>query len=368
MGSCGVDWTKPESCDDIRNMKLVKMSMQVVAEKAGVSSMTVSRALRNHPSLPESTRRRIQKIAAEMGYRPNPMVSTLMAQLRGVRPQGGVATICFVTAYPDPAHWKDLSLNVHAFKGAQMRADELGYDMEHFCLTEPGMTDQRANKILRARGVAGLIIAPLPVPPPQIDLTWDWFACAAIGYSMKAPVLHRAVNDQLATVSTAYRSLGELGYRRIGLAIRASDDERVNRRWVAGFSAEQFYAPASERVPIMMTNDWRKGTFSKWFHKHRPDAVLCLDSAVKNWVEEEGFSVPKEVGVASLHSDGSDIGLSGVAQHYERVGALALDLVVEQIHKNERGIPEAPKVVMAGGEWIMGNSTISHIRERTVKA
>jgi DNA-binding LacI/PurR family transcriptional regulator len=349
-------------------MKLVKISMRAVAEKAGVSSMTVSRALRNHPSLPESTRRRIQKIADEMGYRPNPMVSTLMAQLRGVRPHGGFATICFVTAYPDPAHWKDLSLNVHAFQGARMRADALGYGVEHFCLTEPGMTDQRANKILHGRGVAGLIIAPLPEPPPQINLAWDWFACAAIGYSMKAPVLHRAVNDQLATVSTACRSLSELGYKRIGLAIQASDDERVNRRWVAGFSAEQFYAPASGRVPILMTSDWQKRTFSKWLHKHRPDAILCLDSSVKNWVEEEGFSVPTEVGVASLHCDGSNIGLSGVAQHYERVGELAVDIVVEQIHKNERGIPKAPKVVMAGGEWIMGNSTISHIRERSARA
>ncbi|HBT15770.1 MAG TPA: hypothetical protein DEB05_02285 [Firmicutes bacterium] len=42
-----------------------------VAKKAGVSYATVSRALNNHPEINEETKKRIIKIAMEMGYQPN---------------------------------------------------------------------------------------------------------------------------------------------------------------------------------------------------------------------------------------------------------------------------------------------------------
>ncbi|WP_081721867.1 helix-turn-helix domain-containing protein [Geminisphaera colitermitum] len=59
---------------------------KTIADRAKVSRMTVSRALRNHPSLPRKTCERIQKIATELGCRANPLVSALMAQLRNGRP------------------------------------------------------------------------------------------------------------------------------------------------------------------------------------------------------------------------------------------------------------------------------------------
>lgn len=40
---------------------------------------TVSLALRNHPRLPEKTRHRIQKLAKEMSYRPDPVLQALVA-------------------------------------------------------------------------------------------------------------------------------------------------------------------------------------------------------------------------------------------------------------------------------------------------
>ena len=51
-----------------------------IAQQAGVSQMAVSLALRDSPTLPAATRQRIQKLARELGYRPDPMLSTLMRQ------------------------------------------------------------------------------------------------------------------------------------------------------------------------------------------------------------------------------------------------------------------------------------------------
>ena len=48
-----------------------------VARKAGVSYATVSRALNDHPEISEETKKRIVKIALEMGYRPNAIAQGL---------------------------------------------------------------------------------------------------------------------------------------------------------------------------------------------------------------------------------------------------------------------------------------------------
>src|SRR5277367_6472336 len=68
-------------------------TMHEIAERAGVGKATVSLALRDDPRLRPETRRRIQKLAAKMGYRTNATVANLMAQLRASRTPKYQATL-----------------------------------------------------------------------------------------------------------------------------------------------------------------------------------------------------------------------------------------------------------------------------------
>src|SRR3954447_24103010 len=45
--------------------------MKDIAEDLGLSSITVSKVLRNHPDISEETRERVLKRVAELDYRPN---------------------------------------------------------------------------------------------------------------------------------------------------------------------------------------------------------------------------------------------------------------------------------------------------------
>lgn len=47
------------------------VTIKTIAAKAGVSTSTASRALNDNPRISAKTRRRIKKIAADLGYRPN---------------------------------------------------------------------------------------------------------------------------------------------------------------------------------------------------------------------------------------------------------------------------------------------------------
>ena len=53
-------------------MKQRRTSLKDLAQQLGVSIATVSRALRNSHEVGDDMKRRIQALAKEMNYRPNP--------------------------------------------------------------------------------------------------------------------------------------------------------------------------------------------------------------------------------------------------------------------------------------------------------
>ncbi|HMO62565.1 MAG TPA: LacI family DNA-binding transcriptional regulator [Ferruginibacter sp.] len=62
-------------------MKLKKdITIYDIALKLDISSATVSRALKDHPSINKNTRKRIQEVAKELGYRHNNFASNLRKQ------------------------------------------------------------------------------------------------------------------------------------------------------------------------------------------------------------------------------------------------------------------------------------------------
>lgn len=56
------------------------ISLKDIAQELGVSISTVSRALNNHPDISPDVTSRVQKLAAEMNYTPNPLAMGLLKQ------------------------------------------------------------------------------------------------------------------------------------------------------------------------------------------------------------------------------------------------------------------------------------------------
>ena len=47
------------------------ITVKDVAKKAGVATSTVSRVINDHPSISETTKKKVRKIMDELGYVPN---------------------------------------------------------------------------------------------------------------------------------------------------------------------------------------------------------------------------------------------------------------------------------------------------------
>ena len=332
------------------------VTLKEVAAKAGVSIMTASRALRNQANVTETTRANVEKAAAELNYRPNPLVSALMSYRRASRIVSDTLTIAFITSFPRRDAWKQLKINADFAEGAARACTRHGYKLEEFWLREPEMTGHRLSSILYSRNINGLLVAPLPVALGHMRLEWQTFSAVALGYSLAWPRLHRAVNHQFRSMRMALRRVRKLGYNRVGLALRSSIDERVEHHYTGGFLAEQQRSPAATRVPphVLPDREWSKAAFLKWFKKHRPDLVVSHHEEVLGWLGKAGVDVPEEVGFVHLNCPDNTGRIAGIYQNGLEVGAAAADFLVAMLQRNERGIPALPHSILVEGTWING--------------
>ncbi len=323
--------------------------MKEVAEKAGVSVMSVSRALRNQRGVSPETRRHILETARDLGYRPNPLVRALMASRRGTRVKESVRTIAFITSHSKPRHWRDYPTPLAFYEGAKERAERLGFRLQDFWLNDEKMPGLRLSQVLWARGIRGAILCPHPHPNSSIELRWEHLAVVALGYSFPKPEFHRATNHQLHTILRAVTELESRGYRSIGLAVETHFDARVDHNWSSGFLGYQHRIPQEYRIPPLISPKLERKCVQEWIKYHRPEAVI--GGVPLEWLQETGIPIPEKMGFVRLgyHSSMGDI--AAVDQNLEAVGGAATDLVVEQLHRNETGLPKIPKVVMVEGRW-----------------
>ena len=185
-------------------------TLRTIAQMAKVSKTTVSLCLRDHPRIRPEVRQRIQRLAAEAGYRPNALVANLFAQLRTNKTATYQSTLGLLCVAKNPAELE----TVHTFRswiaGCRARATEQGYGFDQLWLYEPGITPARLVEILDARNIRGLAVVGFyegEALSRDFDPVWLRSAAVALGTRPVWPVIHFTSNDQYVTVFRAVREL-----------------------------------------------------------------------------------------------------------------------------------------------------------------
>jgi LacI family transcriptional regulator len=339
--------------------------MQDIADRAGVSVMTVSLALRDSPKISPATCDRIKRLAEQMGYRPNPLISALMANMRAGQKRTDKLVLGFVSAFSTSDHWQEIAIYRQYFEGAAQRANSLGFQLQHFWLGASGMTPERFSEILVNRGIPGLVICPIPNPGGSLPLTWERFASVALGYSLGTPQLHRACSHQFHAVMTAMSNLARLGYRRIGLCMLAGDDRRTDHSRIAPYLYHYYQVFQRPHLPIGLFEDWSdRKKFLEWVRDTQPDAIIATREFLRDWLSEAGIRVPEDIGLVLLDVVDSGAPCAGIEHRSQTVGATAIDLLIGQLYRNDRGIPAEPKTTLIEGSWVDG-PTVREVRRIT---
>jgi LacI family transcriptional regulator len=329
-----------------------------IAELTGFSRSTVSRALANHPSITVKTKKRVQAAAKKLGYRPDPLISSLTAQIRRSGISRTVSTLGYITSFPQQLeehnHWTEF------YHGAREHAHELGYNLDIIWRREPGMTIRKFNKILQSRGIQGVIITPLPDALGHIAMDFSRLAAVTVGYPLAKPHIHHCSGWHLQFMALALRKIVRKGYRRIGYTIFPDGDRFASFSFSSRFLLYQSTIPAKQRVPLLIHPQEKRAPtiqeFHSWYEKYRPEVILCAGYVVEGWMAQLGLKAPKDVAYANLSLIDKGGAVSGIFERTRKVGACAVDLVVEQIQQNILGVPDIPKSIYIEGEWVEGKT------------
>ncbi|WP_309382583.1 LacI family DNA-binding transcriptional regulator [Cerasicoccus frondis] len=333
-------------------------TIRSVAKLAGVSPATVSLALRNDPRISSQVRERVQGIAAKEGYRPNPIVSRLIAQVRASKTTNFKSTLALVNT---AEHLKDVEeRTVRCWIDASVeRATEQGYSVDRFVLAKEPLRPERLMKVLDSRGIEGLIITG-PFQDNTIDakydLLWQRYAAVVLGERPFQPSLSCVINDQFNTVRQAMIQVRRLGYSKPALCVHPYVDRILEQRLSGGFLVEQRQLPKRNWIAPYDYDEAGQEPFLKWYQKHQPDVIITLHPEIKGWLESINVSAPDHIGLVHLDHEPSLKDWAGMNQNHEHVGKAAVDMLIGKLNRNELQLPPFPKCVTIMSEWTPGPS------------
>jgi DNA-binding LacI/PurR family transcriptional regulator len=315
------------------------MSIQSVAEKAGVSVATVSRVFNFPDKVTPATRELVERVAGELGYLPNSSARTLRTQRSRV-----LGVVLPTLLNPVFAECLQGIAQAAVAGGYAIIPVTTGYQLDE---------EQRAVNLLMAGNVDGLILV---VSNPATSAALERLRGAGLPYVLvynRHPE-HPCISvDSESAVAGAVARLVELGHRRIAMVsgtLAASD--RAQQRWrgfLQGMAAAGLEPPALVEVPFIETavDELTRLLLEA---APRPTALVCSNDllAIRSIraAHLSGLQVPRDLSVIGF--DGIALGedltpaLSTVTQPNGDIGRHSVELLVQAPHAFRSGESCAP--------------------------
>lgn len=310
---------------------IVAATVRDVARKAGVSAMTVSRVVNDHPGVSAETREKIEAAIIELNYIPSKIGSGLVSaktQLIGL-------------IVPDVSN----PFFAPIVRGAETAARKAGYRML-LCNSESDLRLERDYvSDLVSHRVEGLLIAP-------VGDRSDAHLGKLVEGSFPLVLLDRHVPGidcdtvTLDNVSAAKRLVDHLiavGHRQIAFVTDA-DDVSTGRERLAGFkqALEGAGIPYAEELVLHTTTDQMGGYRSAQqilSMCKRPTAIFAVNNmtavGVMQALREAGLGVPQDISLVCFddvqHLAVFSPFLTVIDQPAEIMAGVAAQLLIERI-------------------------------------
>jgi LacI family transcriptional regulator len=298
----------------------------------------------------------VQASAVRLGYRYDPMLTALSAYRRTKTAPRYQATIAWINNWPRRKHLLEIPVFREYWQGATARATECGYVLEEFWLSEPGMTAEKMQRIFRARDIQAVLLAPQPTANykcPAFNL--PELSVLAMGYSIQPSRLHVITNHHFHTMSLMLSELVKLGYKRIGVSVTEDWDSKVDHGWFGGLMWWRAKNPHMIAVPPYLGPSEDFDSTVAWLRNEKPDVVVSFDQTARR-LEKAGFRVPENLGFACLALTSNEEHLSGTYQNDVLIGRRAIDVLIDMLHRGERGVPEVPVRLLVESVWKPGKT------------
>jgi LacI family transcriptional regulator, galactose operon repressor len=350
----------------------MSVRMKDIARDLGVSIVTISKVLRNHPDVGEETRERVLARVKELDYRPNLAARSLVTGRSYL--VGLVVPTLLHPFFAEIAKSISDALKERGYSLIVSSSDE-----------DPDLEEQEIDQLL-ARRLDALIIASCrstvelffriekqKTPYVLIDRNLPGLSANFVG-----------VDDE-AVGMLATRHLIDVGCRKIA-HIRGPETSPGIRR-VEG------YKRALTQSGIKIIDDYiirePKGDVETRQRgaeamrqllnlKPRPDGVFCFNDPMAmgamNYALGQGVSIPEDIaliGCGNLHYDDAlSVPLSSINQHSRRIGQeagrIALGILNSKVSSKPESVILQPELVVRRSTRRTGSKTVhSKVKTRT---
>lgn len=324
------------------------ISLKDIASECGVSAATVSKALHDQKDISSETKKRIRKIAEEMGYFPNAAARALKTNC-----SKNIGVL-----YADEA---SMGLTHEYFAGVlngfKTQAESLGYDIT-FINTNPAGRQMSYLKHCRYRNFDGVVIVCADFMEtsvqelmnsdiPVITIDYSHFSCSAVSSNNA-----KCMGDLLEYI------IG-MGHTRIAY-IHGQEYSSVTRDRLAayyrklsehGIEIPESYVRAARYLEV---KDVAKQTRALLNLENPPTVILFPDDTAviggMNVIREMGLRIPEDISIAGY--DGTRISqmlspkLTTIRQDTDQIGREAARRLIRIIEQPKTALVE--RVVVEG--------------------
>ena len=132
------------------------ITLRDLAAKLKVSHTTVSLALRNSPTISAARRKEVKRLAAQMGYRPDPMLSSLAFYRQRHRQAKIQSALAWINRWEPSEKLRSFHEFDLYWRGALQAAERFGYHLDEIRWAAGG-SPQRIVANRGASGIDGLV-------------------------------------------------------------------------------------------------------------------------------------------------------------------------------------------------------------------
>lgn len=324
-----------------------------VAQKAGVSVITASRALRTPEVVAPDTLQRVRAAVRDLGYVPNPAAQALASARSTV--------IGVVIPSVTNSVFADL------LRGVTDAAEATPFQPQFVNTRYLSSREDQLVRLFATQRPAGMIVAGID-QSPQARAALAEMGCPVVQVMETAPDPIDMIigSSHVEGARAVVRHLLGEGYRRIGF-LGARMDPRAQRR-LAGYRQELEAAGLAETPRALTTPEPSAVTIGRRlmadFMALHPDAdaVFCAndDIALGAMFEcfRRGVRVPAQMGIAGYNdldmAQGAEPGITSLRTHRYEMGVQAVQMIAAALE----GTKPFPAVVDLGFSLMVRGSSL----------
>lgn len=326
-------------------MAVPNLTLEDIAELAGVSRSTVSRVINQHPHVRSDVRKRVLEIVQNTGYHPNAAARSLASQRSWMI---GLVLPRSVSSFFSDPYFPRLT------QGVAQACNQHSLTLGLFLISTREDEEKTYPRLSRQGQLDGLLFQSGQIGDQLIDrLVNSNMPLVIVGRPFHADGVSYIDVDNVPAAYNATGHLIRMGYQRIGtITGSANSTVSIDRK-------EGYLKALVERGREVEQSLIAEGDFTEAGGYHamqfllpaRPDAVFVASDAMAvgamRAVRKAGLRIPDDVAFVGFDDlpmpTLSDVALTTVRQPIHQTGFRAVEILIDLI---ENGIKPPRRIIM----------------------